>query len=117
MGSVLTDAEMVAAGFIPVELVPVEVFGGNDCCTHGDHPDPAECPSMGYGLSDAVSAWSDCNRARGRVYRAEDTRDADDGTAPSRYREPGETVIVWVREVDMPFFARRFGDEFTEASA
>lgn len=88
-------------GMVPLTLVPVEVFGEDDCCEHGMAADSAECPSTGYGLSDAVPAWSDCNRASGRIYRVEDI----DGR-----REPGDTMTVWVEDVHLPWFERRFGD-------
>ena len=67
---------------VSLRLVPVEVFGAED----------------GYGLMDAVSAWSDCNRARGHIYRVDDIE----------HRE-GETVEIFVRESDLPFFARVWG--------
>lgn len=85
-------------GFAEIELVPVEVFGTNDCCQHG--PDTS-CESKGYGLCDAVEAWSDCNRAIGRIYRREDV------AVP---RAPGDSIRVLVRAEDLPFFDRRFGD-------
>lgn len=76
-----------AGPLVPLRLVPVEVFGAED----------------GYGLCDAVSAWSDCNRADGHIYRV------DDGDP--QYREPGQTVEIFVREADLPFFAKAWGDE------
>ena len=76
----MTDIDRDA--LVPLRLVPVEVFGAED----------------GYGLSDAVSAWSDCNRAIGHIYRVDD-RDP-------QYRKPGETVEIFVRQADLPFFAR-----------
>ena len=96
----MTDAR---AGLIPVRLVPVEVFGENDCCEHGEN---AECKSAGYGLCDAVTAWSDCNRAIGHIYRFEDLPDAE------KFREPGETLVVWVDPDEHRAFAeRKFGDD------
>lgn len=73
----------VSGDLVALELVPVEVFGTDS-----------------YGLADAVQAWSDCNRARGRIYRVEDL------TGP---RVPGDTVTVYVRREDLPFFTRTFG--------
>jgi len=72
---------------VALRLVPVEVFGAED----------------GYGLNDAVSAWSDCNRARGHIYRV-------DNIDP-QYREPGETVEIFVRQTDLPFFARHWDSD------
>lgn len=46
----------MADEWVTVRLVPVEVFGADD----------------GYGLCDAVSSWSDCNRAEGFIFRADD---------------------------------------------
>jgi hypothetical protein len=73
---------------VPIRLIPVEVFGAED----------------GYGLSDAVSAWSDCNRARGRIYRVDDIPGRDEG----------DTVTVYVAASDLPWFERRFGDDFLQ---
>jgi hypothetical protein len=67
---------------IAVTLVPVEVFGADD----------------GYGLCDAVSAWSDCNRAEGHIYRFEDLH---------IQREPGETLTVWVDRDEYEAFSRK----------
>jgi hypothetical protein len=96
---------------VPIELVPVEVFGTACHCT-----DPAcEHRDGGYGLSDAVSAWSDCNRAIGRIYRVEDFG-AQPGQRwrhdPSPSREPGASCIVWVRRADLPWLERQHGEEF-----
>lgn len=87
-------------GYVAMALVPVEVFGENDCCEHGT---AADCESAGYGISDAVSAWSDCNRAIGRIYRV-------DEPGGQRYREPGETVIIYVPEASVPWFEKKWGD-------
>lgn len=84
---------------VRVRLVPVEVFGA----------DEEDCPScdgtiqVGYGLMDAVQAWSDCNRARGRIYRKDDDFNED-------YREPGDTITVYVPQSEMEKFERRYGD-------
>ncbi len=83
---------------IKLRLVPVEVFGGVDCgkrCTHCD-----EIHEWGYGLMDATSAWSDCNRAIGHIYRVDDM---DPSVNPDR-----ETVDVWVDPKDLPFFEKKF---------
>lgn len=71
---------------VKLTLVPVEVFGAED----------------GYGLSDAVSWWTDCNRAAGKIYRVEDLEGK---------RNPGETVEIWVNEKDLPFFEKKWGAE------
>lgn len=80
-----------------LRLVPVQVFGTVGCgsCEHC-------AKNAGYGLMDAVSAWSDCNRAVGKIYRIDDIE--------PKYREPGETVSIEVREQDLPFFEKKFDD-------
>jgi len=80
---------------MPVRLVPVEVFGENDCCEHGV---AADCASSGYGLMDAVPEWSDCNRARGHIYRFDDL---------DRHAAPGDTLTVWVDRAEYEAFAAR----------
>lgn len=90
---------------VELRLVPVEVFGTGDCCEHGLHGEAAdvqECQATGYGLSDAVSAWSDCNRAGGKIYRVDDT--------DAKYRQAGETVRIYVRAEDVAWFEKRWGD-------
>lgn len=76
--------------FVEITLVPVEVFGTNE--------------NFGYGLCDAVSAWSDCNRAVGRIYRVDDTEEPT-------YRLPGETVTIFVKHDDLPWFEQKWGDK------
>lgn len=66
---------------VKLRLVPVEVFGAEE----------------GYGLMDAVEAWSDCNRAYGKIYRVDDIES-----------RTGETVEILVKEKDLPFFEKRF---------
>lgn len=82
---------------VAIRLVPVEVFTG--MCDHDgcmkDH---------GYGIADAVSAWSDCNRAVGQVYRRDEPNN-------SEHRDQGDTVTVYVNESDLPWFDRKFGEE------
>lgn len=79
-------------------LVPVEVFGL--LCEHHEIPRP-----VAWGLCDAVEAWSDCNRADGRIYRVDDS--------PAEYRKPGQTARVWVAEADLPFFEARWGEGYS----
>lgn len=110
---------------VPITLVPVEVFGG-DCDCHIDaghayvqpegtpegmtaQEQPSgvvklvpRCAGWGYGLSDAVQAWSDCNRADGRIYRVDET--------DPKYREPGETVTVYVPRAALPWFEKHWGE-------
>lgn len=85
---------------VRVRLVPVEVFGADEeqCESCG------ETVKCGYGLMDAVPAWSDCNRAIGRIYRVD-----EDYTEP--YRELGDTITVYVPESEMAKFEKRFGDD------
>lgn len=71
---------------IKLSLVPVKVFGTDE-----------------YGLCDAVSAWSDCNRAEGKIYRVDDIKYSK--------RDPGESVEIWVNEKDLSFFEKKWGDE------
>lgn len=84
---------------VPLTLVPVEVFGGCDHPRTADH-NPDMCDLWGYGLSDAVSVWSDCNRATGRIYRV------DDLDSP---REPGESIQIWAPREALPWFEKRWG--------
>lgn len=72
---------------VKVTLVPVEVFGADE----------------GYGLMDAVSPWSDCNRARGHIYRRDDIRE--------RHREPGDTITVYVPQSELAKFEKHFGED------
>jgi hypothetical protein len=48
-------------------LIPVQVFGTNECCEHGSMGAGQDCPSTGFGLCDRFSSHapggSDCNRA------------------------------------------------------
>lgn len=95
------------AVLIQVRLVPVEVFGvGCDQCYGKETFTCDQCGRQGhhgYGLCDAVSAWSDCNRAEGHIFRFDDT--------DPQYREAGETLTVWVRRDEYEAFAnQRWGD-------
>jgi hypothetical protein len=88
-----------------VTLVPVEVFGG-DCACHEEREGTqgqTDCHGFVYGLSDAVQAWSDCNRARGHVFRVDDV--------DPQYRLPGETVRVWVADKDLPLLLEKVWGE------
>jgi len=78
---------------VKVRLVPVEVFG-TDECDHCGTP-------AGYGLSDAVSPWSDCNRAIGHIYRRDDI--------DQRHRDPGDTITVYVPQSELPKLDKRYG--------
>ncbi len=107
-------APIEGAPLVPLRLVPVEVFGGDGC---GDTA-CAHCKEhAGFGLMDAVQAWSDCNRAEGMIYRVEDAplsergRDTDPERS-GRYREPGDTMVIYVRPEDVAWFERRHGDRF-----
>lgn len=98
----MSDVERVhSETMVPLRLVPVEVFTG--LCRHQGCADP-NC--VGYGISDAVSAWSDCNRAVGHIYRVDDL----DGS-----REPGDTLTVHVPESDVQWFRRSFDDDREQA--
>ena len=82
-----------------VRLVPVEVFGADeeDCRSCGA---VIEC---GYGLMDAVSAWSDCNRAIGRIYRREDVEGRDEEGAAG-------CITAYVPQSELEKFDRRYGE-------
>jgi hypothetical protein len=100
------------ADLVPLRLVPVQVFGTSECCQHGH--DNEECPSIGYGISDAVSPWSDCNRAIGRIYRVEDRADGLVDPVPAgdgHHRAPGETIVVWVPREQVDWFRKRWNTE------
>ena len=97
-GELVTVPEL-AEVLVRVRLVPVEVFGADeeDCEGCG------ETVRFGYGLMDAVQAWSDCNRAIGRIFRKDD--DFTEG-----YRTPGDTITVYVPRSEMAKFEKRYGD-------
>ena len=95
---------------VTLHLVPVQVFGAGRCPAHSSDADgnnPTLCSICsedveGYGLMDAVSSWSDCNRATGKIYRVDDSW---------AHRNRGETVEIIVKKKDLPFFERRWCDE------
>jgi hypothetical protein len=94
-------APAVAGGepLVRITLVPVEHFGA-------DEEDCPNCPTRietGYGLMDAVSAWSDCNRAIGRIYRVDEDSSAS-------FRQPGDTITVYVPQSQMALLEKRYGD-------
>jgi len=88
--------EVAGVSLVRVRLVPVEVFGtGPEPCEH--------CGSEtggGYGLMDAVAAWSDCNRAVGHIYRVDDVES-----------RAGETITVYVPQSEMAKFSKKYGEE------
>lgn len=76
-------------GMVALTLIPVEVFGSNS-----------------YGLCDAHPYGSDCNRAEGYIYRAEDHH------GPAR---PGWQATIYVRTEDLPFFnTRHLESDYTD---
>jgi len=87
-------------GFKRLRLVPVEVFG-----LMGEDHNGEETP-VGWGLCDAVQSWSDCNRADGKIYRVD-----EEDSEP--YRIPGETVEIWVRDADVVFFEKIWGEGYS----
>lgn len=96
---------------VTVTLVPVEVFGG-ECSCHEKaeaQGQQGDCAGWGYGLMDAVQGWSDCNRAVGRIYRAEDLHEP--GEDPAKYRTTGEVLKVQILRGDAAWFDRKWGDE------
>lgn len=78
---------------VPVRLCPVMVFGADEC-------DACEAPT-GYGLMDAASAWSDCNRPWQLIYRRDD---------PEFQRLEHETILIWVTPEEAAKFERVLGD-------
>lgn len=80
-------------GLIPVRLCPVQAFGADEC-------DRCMAPAS-YGLMDAASAWSDCNRAYGHIYRRDE---------PDMNRLEHETIIAWVAPEEAEKFDRILGD-------
>jgi hypothetical protein len=78
---------MESEDLVKVTLVPVEVFGADS----------------GYGLMDAVSSWSDCNRAIGHIYR----RDEEDNVP---FRNPDDVITVYVPRSELTKFDRNVGD-------
>lgn len=85
---------------VTLTLVPVQVFGG---CGHSDEEghDPF-CEKWSYGFMDAVSSWSDCNRARGHIFRVEDLGPISD---PDRH-----TIQIEVDEADLWFFKKNWDE-------
>jgi hypothetical protein len=73
---------------VKVTLVPVEVFGAES----------------GYGLMDAVSPWSDCNRSIGHIYRRD-----DEATVP--FRNPSDVITIYVPRSEIEKFDRKVIDE------
>jgi hypothetical protein len=71
-----------------VNTIPAVLVSASSGCRFG--LDCRSCGAVipcGYGLMDAVSAWSDCNRSEGRIYRMD-----EEYSEP--YREPGDTITV-----------------------
>jgi hypothetical protein len=98
----IQGAPAAAAGdpLVKIKLVPVQVFGTNEePCEHCGKE-----TGGGHGLMDAVSAWSDCNRAEGHIFRKD-----DDHSEP--YRDPGDTITVYVPQSEMAKFEKKYGDE------
>jgi len=84
-------------GYVRARLVPIEIFG-EEC----DHPDHKGKPQpFVYGLCDAVSPWSDCNRADGRMFRLDE---------PDGRRDPDQVIEVIVKREDMWKFDHDYRD-------
>jgi hypothetical protein len=99
--AILMKGEVTPADpLVRIRLVPVEVFGADeeDCRGCG------EVIRCGYGLMDAVSAYSDCNRATGRIYRMDDIEGRDEeGLAGC--------ITVYVPQSELEKFERRYGED------
>jgi hypothetical protein len=103
-GDGLVPAPAAADGepLVRIRLVPVEVFGA-------DEEDCPSCPAtirFGYGLMDAVSAWSDCNRAIGHIFRKEDLPHLE---GCNEERDAG-CITVYVPQSELAKFEQRYGD-------
>lgn len=79
-----------------IRLVPVEIFGQS--CEHPAHQD--EPVPFSYGICDAIQAWSDCNRAIGRIFRVDDLEG---------HRLPEETILVWASDESLARLDRKWG--------
>jgi hypothetical protein len=67
----------VARAILSGDLIPIMVFGTDECCEHGpDAEDNRDCRSTGFGLCDRFSkhapGGSDCNRANHYMLRPSD---------------------------------------------
>lgn len=81
----MTPAEKIRSLIEAGLLVPVEVFGqGCLRCAKCQSGEPH--PERVYGLSDAVCAWSDCNRADEFLLRP-----SDEAMTPE--------LLGWLREI------------------
>lgn len=72
---------------VEVYLVPVQVFGTD-----------------GYGLADAIQPWSDCSRARGHIFRKDDTINA-------LYRQPGDSIKIYIPRSELPKLEKDYSEE------
>lgn len=75
--------------------------GNEECVGHPwNEPDYGTCPGecmFGYGIADDDGGLSDCNRAVGFTFRAEDCpHDVD------TIKHCDKSVWVWVEESDLP---------------
>jgi hypothetical protein len=103
MSDELTRLAVDGDPLVRVTLVPVQVFGADE----ENCPGCGEIVRCGYGLMDAVSAWSDCNRAIGHIYRREDMEGRNaEGAAGC--------ITVYVPQSEMAKFERRYGDSFDD---
>lgn len=83
---------------IALRLVPVSVFGSEGCMEGCDH-----CKEhAGHGLMDAVSSWSDCNRAEGHIFRFDDIDRADAETL---------TITVYIPRSELWKVAHNWEDD------
>lgn len=80
---------------VKVTLIPVEFFGECETCDEEFH----------YGIADAVGGLSDCNSARGQIYRREHLG------LDHRY-PPDDVITAWVPQSEMWKFDKKHGEEF-----
>jgi len=98
LAALASAGALMPDGAAPVRLVAVEVFGQE--CDHPDHRgQPQPC---GWGLCDAVQAWSDCNRANGHIFRVDDT--------DPQWRRPEDVITVWAAPGEAAKLAQLWGD-------
>lgn len=88
-------------GLLVLALVPIEIFGQQ--CDHPAHTGYSE--PFGYGLMDAVTAWSDCNRAYGHMFRL-------DEASLHECRNPEDTIKILCTEEQAQKFLLFYGEPF-----
>lgn len=65
------------------------------------HLVPVTIDADSYGLSDSVQPWSDCNRAHKHLFRKDDEIN-------KLYREPGDTIKIYVPRNELHKFEQNY---------